>query len=181
MQITGGLLNSRKIKTSNSGNVKPTLSKTRQGVFNSLTSLLGGFSGKSFLDLFAGSAIMSFEAISRGFDEVITVENDRRTANIIKSNFDEFKIDSNLFITDALKFLKKTDIKYDVIFIDPPYDSSLYDSALQLIKEKQLLKDGGVAILEHKRDKLINTNGFKIVKVKDYSDIKITFIEMAEL
>lgn len=177
MQITGGYLNSRKIKANKSEKVRPTLSKTRQGIFNSLNSMLADFSDKSFLDLFAGSAIMSFEAISRGFEEVWTVENDRKTVKFIKDNFEEFKIKPNLASYDALRFLKRTDKKFDVIFIDPPYESSLYDSSLQLIRDNQLLKKNGVLILEHKNDKVVNTEGFETVKVKDYSDIRVTFLK----
>lgn len=181
MQITGGFLNSRKIKTLKADNVKPTLSKARQGIFNSLISVFGDFSDKIFLDLFAGSAIMSFEAVSRGFKEVITVENDKKTAKIIRTNFEDFKIQPNLFVIDALRFLKKTDKKFDLIFVDPPYESSLYDSALQIIREKQLLNNGGIIVMEHKNDKMINVNGFNIIKTKDYSDIRITFLESSEI
>ena len=176
MNITGGYLNSRKIKTNKSDNVRPTLSKTRQAVFSSLLSFLGEFNEKSFLDLFAGSAIISFEAISRGFKTVYTVEQDRKTAKIIKDNFEDLKLKPNMTISDAVKFLKTTDKKFDVIFLDPPYDSDLYDKSLKVIKDRNLLKTNGIIILEHKSDKNIDTESFEIVKTKDYSDIRITFL-----
>ena len=82
MQITGGKYNSRKIKTPEYDNIKPTLSKTRQGIFNALSSLID-FDGKLFIDMFAGSGIMSLEAISRGF-EVISFEKDKKYCRIKK-------------------------------------------------------------------------------------------------
>lgn len=175
MQITGGFLNSRKIITSKSKDVRPTLSKTRQGIFNSLAALID-FNGKSFLDMFAGSGIMTFEAISRGFSDVCTVEKDRKTAQIIKENFINFNLKSDIIIGDSVKVLKKLDKSFDVIFIDPPYDSDLYEQSLSLIAGSTLLKDEGIILLEHSVLKSFSTKGFSVVKIKDYSDIRITFL-----
>ena len=83
MQITGGSFNGRKFIAPKSLSVRPTLSKTRQSVFNILNSLIGNFNDKSFLDMFSGSGIMGLEALSRGFSSVIAVENDFKTAKII--------------------------------------------------------------------------------------------------
>lgn len=177
MQITGGYLNSRKIKTNKDINVKPTLSKIRQGIFNILLSLLGDFSEKSFLDLFAGSAIMSFEAVSRGFNPVVTIEKDKKTARFIKENFNELQLKSDLFVVDAINFLKKADKNFDIIFLDPPYESNLYDESLRLILNNNLLKCGGFIVMEHKTDKIINAEGFKIVKIKEYRSVKVSFLK----
>lgn len=176
MQITGGFLNSRKIKTSKSQNVRPTLSKTRQGIFNSLSSLID-FNEKSFLDMFAGSGIMSFEAISRGFTEVYSVEKDRKTAQIIKDNFANFNLKSNILVGDSIKILKKLDKSFDVIYVDPPYDSTLYEQSLRLIKEKKLIKHNGIIMLEHLDSKNFDIEGFEVIKQKDYSNIMITFLK----
>lgn len=176
MQITGGFLNSRKIKASKSQNVRPTLSKTRQAIFNSLASLID-FNEKSFLDMFAGSAIMSFEAISRGFGDVYTVEKDRKTAQIIRENFANLKLEPNVLVGDSIKLLKKIDKSFDVIYIDPPFDSTLYEHSLSLIKEQRLLNQDGIIMLEHMASRDIDTEGFEVIKIKDYSDIRVTFLK----
>ena len=85
MQITGGIYNSRKVKTPEYENIKPTLSKVRQGIFNSLLTMIEP-EGKIFIDMFAGSGIMSLEAISRGF-KAITFEKDKKTIAAIKQTF----------------------------------------------------------------------------------------------
>ena len=85
MQITGGKYNSRKIKTPEFDNIKPTLSKTRQGIFNTLSAMTE-FENKVFIDMFSGSGIMSLEAYSRGF-KVISFEKDKKTALAIKETF----------------------------------------------------------------------------------------------
>ena len=76
MQITGGKYNSRKIKTPDYENIKPTLSKTRQGIFNTLNTMIT-FDNKVFIDMFAGSGIMGLEALSRGF-RVISMEKTKK-------------------------------------------------------------------------------------------------------
>ena len=160
MQITGGIYNSRKIKTPEYENIKPTLSKTRQGIFNSLSSMID-FEGKVFIDMFSGSGIMSLEAISRGF-EVITFEKDKKTALSIKENFKALKLIPNLYFGDSLKNILKISKKADVIFIDPPYETDLYDRALKIIAENNILAEDGVIILEHPIKKEFDLNGYII-------------------
>lgn len=178
MQITGGKFNSRKIKTADFENIKPTLSKTRQGIFNSLASMLD-FEDKIFFDLFAGSGIMSLEAVSRGF-EVHSFEKDKRTALAIKDSYKSLGLTPNLYFGDTLKNLLKLNIKADVIFIDPPYDSDLYEKTLLLIKEKDILNKDGIIILEHPIDKEINKNGFELIKAKTYGNKQISFLSNQE-
>ncbi|MDD3237391.1 MAG: 16S rRNA (guanine(966)-N(2))-methyltransferase RsmD [Candidatus Gastranaerophilales bacterium] len=176
MQITGGFLNSRKIKTEEYENIKPTLSKTRQGLFNALSGLIE-FDQSSFLDMFAGSGIMSFEAISRGFSPVYTFEKDRKTALLIKDNFKSLKLTDNLFFGDSIKLLKKINKSYDVIFIDPPYNSDLYQKSLKTISENDCLNLDGIIILEHPSTKAIDPDGYTLIKEKQYADKMLSFLK----
>ena len=166
------------MKTADFENIKPTLSKTRQGIFNSLSSMID-FEDKVFFDLFAGSGIMSLEAVSRGFN-VYSFEKDKRTALAIKDSYKSLCLTPNLYFGDTLKNLAKLNIKADVIFIDPPYDSDLYERTLSLIKEKNLLNEDGIVILEHPIDKEINKNGFELIKAKTYGNKQISFLSNLE-
>lgn len=174
MQITGGKYNSRKIKTPDYENIKPTLSKTRQGIFNALSALIE-FENKIFIDLFAGSGIMSLEAISRGF-KVITFEKDKKTALAIKESFKSLSLTPELYFGDSLKNILKIKYKADVIFLDPPYNSNLYEQALKIIKENKILTKDGIIIMEHPVDKIINTVDFELIKTKTYGNKQITFL-----
>lgn len=176
MQITGGKYNSRKIKTPEYDNIKPTLSKTRQGIFNALSSLID-FDGKLFIDMFAGSGIMSLEAISRGF-EVISFEKDKKTAFAIKESFKSLKLTPNLYFGDAIKNIVKINRIADVVFIDPPYESDLYEKSLEAIKS--VINKESIIILEHPINKPIDINGFTLIKSKTYADKQITFISLEE-
>lgn len=176
MQITGGKYNSRKIKTPKYDNIKPTLSKTRQGIFNALSSLID-FDGKLFIDMFAGSGIMSLEAISRGF-EVISFEKDKKTAFAIKESFKSLKLSPNLYFGDSIKNVAKINRIADVVFIDPPYESDLYEKSLEAIKS--IINKESIIILEHPINKPIDINGFTLIKSKTYADKQISFISLEE-
>ena len=178
MQITGGKYNSRKIKTADYENIKPTLSKTRQGIFNTLSNMIE-FNGKVFLDLFSGSGIMALEAVSRGFDAIM-FEKDKKTALAIKESFLYFNLTPEIYFGDALKNLPKLNKKADVIFIDPPYESDLYEKSLALIRQINILNKGGIVILEHPTDKVINSKGFELIKVKTYGSKQITYLNLTE-
>lgn len=174
MQITGGKYNSRKIKTPEYDNIKPTLSKTRQGIFNSLSSMID-FEGKLFLDMFSGSGIMSLEALSRGF-EVVSCEKDKKSAIAIKENYKSLNLTPNIYFGDALKNIVKMGKTFDVVFIDPPYESDLYQKSLEIIKSNNLLKQDGIIILEHPIDKQIDLSQFEVIKTKTYGNKQITFL-----
>ena len=178
MQITGGIYNSRKVKTAEFENIKPTLSKTRQSIFNTLGAMID-FDGKIFFDLFSGSGIMGLEALSRGF-RVISFEKDKRTALAIKESYKSLKLTPELYFGDSLKNILKVNTKADVIFIDPPYETDLYDKALKVIKENNILNDGGIIILEHPEDKIINNDGFELIKAKSYGNKLISYFSLKE-
>ena len=172
MNITGGKYNSLKIKTADFDNIKPTLSKIRQAVFNSLLNQ-GEFN--TFCDLFAGSGIMSFEAVSRGY-QVVAIEKDRQTYNIIKNNSKKLNIPFEIINYDAIKFLQKTDKTFDVFYIDPPYQAGLYDKVLYEIENKNLLNNNGIIILEKPQSLEVNLYNFNCFKEKKYSDKTICYL-----
>ena len=87
MIITGGKYKGRKVQAPDENITRPTLSKVRQGVFNTLYSLIGEFENKSFLDLFGGSGVMGLEALSRGFEKVLVFEKNPKVAQILKKNY----------------------------------------------------------------------------------------------
>lgn len=167
MIITAGLYKGRKITAPDESITRPTLSKTRMGIFNTLYSIIGDFDGKSFLDTFGGSGIMGLEALSRGFSEIKVIELNKKSAEIIKKNYAALKLNPNLIIGDSLKILAKTNDFYDVIYIDPPYKSGIYEKTLNLV-------NGGIIVVEHSEE--VDFSGFSVIKQKIYSSSKVSFI-----
>lgn len=178
MQITGGILKSRKIVSPKGENVRPTLSQVRESIFSTLFSLTD-FENKSFLDLFSGSGIMGFEAISRGFSHVSFVEKDKKTFFLLKDNAKKLEIttkQTDFFCGDSLKIIKKLNKTFDVIYVDPPYMSGLYDNVLVIVKELSLLNENGIIILEYPKNIEINKDGYELIKQKTFSDKIVSFL-----
>jgi len=175
MIITAGIYKGRKVIAPDENIVRPTLSKMREGIFNTLFSMID-FHDKSFLDMFAGSGIMGLEAISRGFDYVLAIEKNPKVARIIKENYKNIKLEANLKFGDSLKLLSKLDEKFDVIYVDPPYFSGIYENTLKSIQENSVLKDEGIVILEHVTEVEWGQFGFNLIKQKKYSNKTVTFL-----
>lgn len=176
MHITGGKFNSRKLISPKGENVRPTLSKTRAAIFDVLYSLID-FEGKSFLDLFAGSGIMGLEAISRGFEQSFAIEKDKKTCATIKANYELLHVPVNVFCADSLKKIKNLPQVFDVIYIDPPYFANLYNDALKIILDNNILKKDGIVILEYPSVININIDKYEIIKQKTYGDKNILFLK----
>ena len=172
MNITGGIYNGQKIKAPDENITRPTLSKVRMSVFNMLGSLIN-FSGKSFLDMYSGSGIMSLEALSRGFESSFAIEQNKKVYSVIKSNFLKYEQahDLKLFLGDSLKVCKNLDKKFDVIYIDPPYFSGIYEKSLDAIKNIAQ----NIVILEHVTEIDI-PQCFELIKQKKYGDKYITLL-----
>jgi 16S rRNA (guanine966-N2)-methyltransferase len=179
MNITAGKFKGSKVKIPDGKIVRPTLSKIREGIFNTLFSLID-FEGKYFLDMFAGSGIMGLEALSRGFERVLELEKNAKVARVLKENYENIKLKSNLIIGDSLKIMPKLEEKFDVIYIDPPYFSGIYEKCLQKIQENSLLKPDGIVILEHVTEVSWKEFRFKLLKQKKYSGKMVTFLMKEE-
>lgn len=175
MQITGGYLKSRKIASPKGANVRPTLSQIRESVFSILKSLIN-FDGAVFLDAFSGSGIMGFEAISRGFENAVLIEKDRKTFFLLKQNASKLALNPVLYAGDTLKILEKINMTFDVIYIDPPYREGFYEKILRVISEKSLLKSAGFIVLEHLKETEIDFCGFNMVKQKSYGEKVLTIL-----
>lgn len=176
MIITAGTYRGRKVTAPDERITRPTLSKIRESIFSTLFSMID-FEDKSFLDMFAGSGIMGLEALSRGFEHVLALEKNPKVAKILKENYANIKLEINLKIGDSLKLASKINEKFDVIYIDPPYFSGIYEACLKKIQENSLLKDDGIVILEHVSEVQWEDLGYKLIKQKKYADKFITFLE----
>lgn len=179
MQITGGYLKSRRINSPKGANVRPTLSQVRESVFSILKSLMDDFDDRLFLDAFAGSGIMGFEAVSRGFKNVVFIEKDRKTFFLLKQNAEILGLNPVFYAGDTLKVLNRIDRDFDVIYIDPPYRDGYYGNVINTIHQRKLLKPDGFIVLEHLKETEIDFNVFKAVKQKIYGEKVITILNLA--
>lgn len=165
MNITAGKYKGQKIIAPDENITRPTLSKVRMAVFNTLQSLID-FEGASFLDMFAGSGIMGLEAISRGFEHVVAIEKNPKVYNVLLNNYKSLKIKPNILKGDSLKVVPQE--HFDVVYIDPPYYSGVYEQALEVIP------DCNIVILEHTTE--VGFSGYEIIKQKKYGDKTLTYL-----
>ena len=171
MIITGGKYKGRKIQAPDEKITRPTLSKVRQGVFNALFSELGDFQGKNFLDLFGGSGIMGLEALSRGFEEVVVFEKNPKIAQILKKNYATLGLNPNLRIGDSIKLIEKLDISFDVVYIDPPYYSGVYEEVFNQLSKLNL--QDTIFVAEHSEPLIIEK--YDLLKEKFYGGKSVSF------
>lgn len=175
MYLTGGQYKGRKIEVAKT--VKPTLSKVRQGVFNMLNQF--EFENNTFLDMFAGSGLMGLEAISRGYS-VKEIELNKNNANVIKKNYKNLNLEADITITNALNY--KDNKRYDIIYIDPPWDMD-YQNIIQ--KAEELLSENGVIFVEYDEQRKIDIQNIlnninsclKIIKAKKYGRCLISVLK----
>ncbi|MEO6023871.1 MAG: 16S rRNA (guanine(966)-N(2))-methyltransferase RsmD [Burkholderiales bacterium] len=144
VRIGGGLWRSRVIRFPGSSGLRPTPDRVRETLFNWLGQRLDG---KICLDLFAGSGALGFEALSRGASEVVMVEQSRQVAQTLKDNGQLLTASSlTVLNTDALQFLRGTPRRFNIVFLDPPFQQGLLPQTLNLIAP--WLADGALVYAE---------------------------------
>lgn len=132
--------------------------------------------GAECLDLFGGSGSVGIEFLSNGASTCDFVERNMDCYNAIKKNLTDLKeLNAHVYNMDSIEFLKKTDVQYDIIFIDPPYaDHEAYKESLRIINDRNLLKEYGTIILEYEGDKPpFNDPNYSYGKEKRYGKTKL--------
>ena len=154
MRIIAGVAKGRNLSTV-AGATRPTSDRAREALFSTLLSEFGEFENLKFLDLFAGSAAVGLEALSRGAALVHCVEKDEDAVKTIRANqeiVEKAKPEGkfHLYAMSAQKFLTNPMQQYDIIFMDPPYDfgDQGVQELLNLILEKEVIRSGGVIVVE---------------------------------
>ncbi|MEX1062641.1 MAG: 16S rRNA (guanine(966)-N(2))-methyltransferase RsmD [Balneolaceae bacterium] len=150
MRIITGKLKGRTIPVPDTGELRPTSDRTKEGLFGVIAARRF-FEGCRVLDLFAGSGNLGFEAISRGADHVLFVDRNAEHLKHIEQLSREFKVDNQTatVLKPAEEFLQGTPVPSDLIFCDPPYDYVYMDDMIAIILEKEWLNTEGWFILEH--------------------------------
>jgi 16S rRNA (guanine966-N2)-methyltransferase len=162
VRIIGGKWRGRKLVFPDQSDLRPTLGRVRETLFNWLQ---GELQGSRCLDLFAGSGALGFEALSRGAAEVIFVDSSRRAVKCLQENV--LKLDAAggaVVCADAARALGRLDGPWDIIFLDPPFKS--FDAAriLGQIQATGALAEDGLIYLEAPRRLTLELAGWRLVK-----------------
>lgn len=123
----------------------------KESLFNILENNLD-FEETTALDLFAGTGNISYELVSRGCPRVTAVDDNNNCVKFMRETSTKLNMEELLVIrADVFRFLSSQKAKYDLIFADPPYDNPNYNELVQLVFDKDLLKEDGLFIVEHDR------------------------------
>ena len=176
MRIIAGKLKGLKLNEFEYDNIRPTIDRVREAIFNKIQFRIPN---SLVLDLFGGTGAVSLEFVSRYANTVITVDNNANSVKLIKQNFSKAKVDLNLLEMDYMSALKKlSDKKFDIVFLDPPFDTDYGENAINYIMDNELLDKEGIIIYEHLAEKQVNIHSkLMLIDERKYGTIKVSFLE----
>ena len=180
MRITTGKYHNRKIHMPRG--IRPTQNKVRKAIFD----ILGDVAGLSFLELYAGSGAVGFEALSRGVSELTMVECNHNSVMAIKKNIALLKAPAcNLYYLDAekaIKLLSRDKKSFDIIFLDPPYHEGMAKKILHTLDCYDILAPNGLIIAQHPKTELLpeSSPNFSLIKEAKYGDTWLSIFRKKE-
>ncbi len=181
MRIIAGSAKGRRLVPLKGTGIRPTSDKIRQAVFNILDR---EWSGTTILDLFAGTGALGIEALSRGASMAVFVDDDAYANEIIRKNLllCGFAEQSRIFRRDPLHglgFVKHLNLRFDVIFADPPYRLGLAQKTVGVLSQTDLLEASGIVVVEcDKRESLSSPAGMCLTRGRRvYGDTMVSFFE----
>jgi len=146
LRIIGGRWRGRKLRFPASAQIRPTPDRVRETLFNWLGAAP---QGAACLDLFAGSGALGLEALSRGAAHVTFVEQHASAARELRVRLEEWQaVGAQVVRADALRYLAGTARPFDIVFLDPPFDSQLLERAATLLESQPWLQSEALIYVE---------------------------------
>ena len=186
MRITGGTARGRKIigPKPAKNTIRPTSDRVREAIFNILAPTV---SGKTVLDLFAGTGAFGLEALSRGAESVVFIDWDRAALELIGRNLQTccpnaatrtFQLD--LTRTSSLGRLQKhlpENYIFNLVFLDPPYEKKLAENLLKMVGLSGILADESLVIVEERQNRKLpaTINRFELTDRRRYGETGLWF------
>jgi 16S rRNA (guanine(966)-N(2))-methyltransferase RsmD len=186
MRIISGKHRGTKLFTLEGLNTRPTLDRVKEALFNILQVEL---QEATVLDLFSGSGALAIESLSRGAKKAYLCDNSKDAIAIINKNIAKTHTEENTVVLNksydkALVELAKLNIRFDVIFLDPPYLTNFAEEATSKIIEYNLLTKDGIIIIEtDNKEKVIKNLDSSIIKIYDernYGRVCLLFLKRKE-
>ena len=149
MRVITGTARGRKLLEPDGMAVRPTTDMVKEAMFNIVQF---DIEGRRVLDLFAGTGQLGIEALSRGAAECVFIDESEKSVKLVRTNLERCALRGRVEQADSIGFLRRGG-KFDLIFLDPPYDSDLLEKALEVIQNVDILNDGGIIVCESRREK----------------------------
>ena len=183
MRVISGSARGTTLHSIDDINTRPTLDRVKESLFNIIQNQV---EDAVVLDLFAGSGAIGIEFLSRGAEKVYFCDKSPKAVDMIKQNLDKTKLKDKAIIlnNDYIDCIDKIkNIKFDIIFLDPPYKENFSKQAIKKISESKLLKNEGIIIVETdkpERDikEIENINiDYKIYDLRKYGRASLIFLK----
>lgn len=183
MRVISGKAKGRRLIAPKGGAVRPTADRIKESLFNILPR---DFSGMKILELFAGTGNVSIEALSRGAESALLVDASERSARVIRENLRRLELTDRaqvwvMPVRRALNVIGRQGQKFDVLFLDPPYDQKLVGRSLELIAAVNPIYPSAVVVAEHSvREMVKSSYGFlSLNDQRRYGDTLLSFFRDA--
>ena len=178
MRIIRGKYKSRYYKVPKNFPSRPTTDFAKEGLFNVLENQIY-FEDLHILDLCAGTGNISIEFLSRESGKVVAVDKNFNCVRHIKKMVNKYDCEKDIHVikADILKYLGKTEEKFDIIFADPPYAYPDHKEITKIVFERELLNTDGILIIEHGKEvNLEDITHFQIMRI--YGNVRFSFFSL---
>lgn len=181
MRVVGGRLRSREIAGPKSSAIRPTADRLRESLFNILIHGHGDpVSGARVLDLFAGTGALGIEALSRGADYVLFVDDGAEARALLRENTQTLGLAgvTRIFRRDATQLGPCYPVEpFTLAFLDPPYGKGLAEQALTSARDGKWLLPGSIVVVEEAKDAAFKTpDGFTELERRAYDDTEFVIL-----
>ena len=150
MRIISGKYKGRVLKEHNIEGTRPTMDRIKESLFAMIQTKLPN---SICLDLFCGSGSLGIEALSNNAKECYFVDNNKKIIEILKNNTIDIE-GVKIIKDDYIKALNNFNIKFDIIFLDPPYDMHLINKAIEIIEKENILNENGLIVCEYRTENI---------------------------
>jgi 16S rRNA (guanine(966)-N(2))-methyltransferase RsmD len=177
VRIIRGFLKSRRFSPPKKFPSRPTTDFAKEGLFNVLENSVSLYN-LEILDLCAGTGNISYEFASREAGKITAVEHNFNCVRFIQQMTREHKLEGaiSVFKSDVRDFVRRTEKKFDLIFLDPPYEVEFYHELVNTIFERNVLKENGLLVVEHgKKTSFSEFPTFE--KEKVYGNVHFSFLK----
>lgn len=180
MRVISGSRKGHKLFDFTGMSIRPTTDRVKEAIFNLIQPY---FPCNEVLDLFCGTGALAFEALSRGAQHAVCVDKDVHSLAITRKNAQALRFveQTDIISACAEAYLENTDKRFDVIFLDPPYNKGYIMPVISMIMQNNILSDNGIIVLESDNtDAHDDVDGLLIQKQRRYGRTYITIYHRGE-
>jgi 16S rRNA (guanine966-N2)-methyltransferase len=178
VRVIGGEFKGRQLSVTRGRRIRPTSDRVREAIFDILGPV---WTFRRVLDLFAGTGSLGIEALSRGAEEAVFVEQGKGALTVLKGNLKALGLKSRAWVLPltakrGIAVLGERGEVFDLIFMDPPYGKDVVGKTLEEIARRGILSSAGVIVAEHaSRDRILPPLGLTLSQQRRYGDTTVSF------